>query len=129
MIMIVLLLHCMRFLLGSMFVLLLSFLISTATAQSRTLSLHDALPIFQPGALGPHPQRPGVAGDRHGGGQRALLAHADRKSTRLNSSHVRISYAVFCLKKKLVMCAFGYSVSFYGSSRLRATKIADLMAT
>src|SRR5690554_7121343 len=30
----------------------------------------------------------------------ALLLHQDRKSTRLNSSHVRISYAVFCLKKK-----------------------------
>src|SRR5436305_12036764 len=33
-------------------------------------------------------------------GQRRLLAIGDRKSTRLNSSHVRISYAVFCLKKK-----------------------------
>src|SRR3989442_11039234 len=33
-------------------------------------------------------------------GQR-LLSHPDRKSTRLNSSHVRISYAVFCLKKKI----------------------------
>src|SRR3989442_6942849 len=32
--------------------------------------------------------------------QRAIEAHGDRKSTRLNSSHVRISYAVFCLKKK-----------------------------
>src|SRR3989442_5794070 len=49
--------------------------------------------------------------DSHQGGERAALsfrnhfsdaarAYADRKSTRLNSSHVRISYAVFCLKKK-----------------------------
>src|SRR3989442_471658 len=40
-------------------------------------------------------QRP-MAGDRRPG----LVARPDRKSTRLNSSHVRISYAVFCLKKK-----------------------------
>src|SRR5438874_4203548 len=33
-------------------------------------------------------------------GQRARRSHQDRKSTRLNSSHVEISYAVFCLKKK-----------------------------
>src|SRR5204863_5887666 len=44
--------------------------------------------------------RPLPAGD-HAGRLRALLrAHRDRKSTRLNSSHVEISYAVFCLKKK-----------------------------
>src|SRR5436309_11278781 len=44
----------------------------------------------------------------HGGGKRGIadfcrhtrLVHGDRKSTRLNSSHVKISYAVFCLKKK-----------------------------
>src|SRR5437773_6855291 len=42
---------------------------------------------------------PGVAGFRPGG--RLLVGHAvDRKSTRLNSSHITISYAVFCLKKK-----------------------------
>src|SRR5436305_11238785 len=67
----------------------------TATTEIYTLSLHDALPICQRRA--------------HGGGQRVTvgpgLGHAvhadrDRKSTRLNSSHVRISYAVFCLKKK-----------------------------
>src|SRR6266498_4487911 len=49
------------------------------------------------------PNRPAVRCDRaqhrlrHGGWRLAL---GDRKSTRLNSSHVRISYAVFCLKKK-----------------------------
>src|SRR5215813_14552171 len=36
----------------------------------------------------------------HGRPPRHWRSHADRKSTRLNSSHVRISYAVFCLKKK-----------------------------
>src|SRR3989442_14498747 len=74
----------------------------TATTEIYTLSLHDALPISHrrdPSAalhpawtkrsarprlrVGAHPRRP-----------------QDRKSTRLNSSHVRTSYAVFCLKKK-----------------------------
>src|SRR5688572_32204501 len=64
----------------------------TATTEIYTLSLHDALPIF---ALDHFPPQLGV-----GFGQlpRALLE--DRKSTRLNSSHSQISYAVFCLKKK-----------------------------
>src|SRR5207302_8964100 len=71
-----------------------------ATTEIYTLSLHDALPIFQ-AALEVSPLL--LIG--------ALLALAlawafrttrwgDRKSTRLNSSHVKISYAVFCLKKK-----------------------------
>src|SRR5690625_5858989 len=91
------------------------------------LSLHDALPIFAdrlrgraevlPGPLGggvldtrlveqagiePQTDRVEVFGDG------VLLSvhhveriHRDRKSTRLNSSHVAISYAVFCLKKKI----------------------------
>src|SRR5215216_7237169 len=72
---------------------------ATATTEIYTLSLHDALPIFSPSVA-----------------RRADVAHAahqrlpdrrhradegeDRKSTRLNSSHQIISYAVFCLKKK-----------------------------
>src|SRR6266542_4025658 len=64
----------------------------TATTEIYTLSLHDALPILRrlrlaPGQLSPHCQ-----------GQ--TWAPEDRKSTRLNSSHGSISYAVFCLKKK-----------------------------
>src|SRR3989442_10902070 len=51
--------------------------------------------------------------DLHGGSpRRASLViaslHADRKSTRLNSSHVRISYAVFCLKKKKARPGFTF---------------------
>src|SRR5256885_9634332 len=87
----------------------------TATTEIYTLSLHDALPIFQAGPLEPAEpagghlpvggrggqvdRRAGRGEDtfqrdhRPGGGQ-------DRKSTRLNSSHLVISYAVFCLKKK-----------------------------
>src|SRR5256885_6528126 len=67
----------------------------TATTEIYTLSLHDALPICFP--------------ESHAYSF-AMLAYAsawlkrhepaDRKSTRLNSSHLVISYAVFCLKKK-----------------------------
>src|SRR3712207_7342139 len=86
----------------------------TATTEIYTLSLHDALPISR------HHPRPGQlvhAGrqlvvveadhDRPGGGRQAdrlprrrAVQARDRKSTRLNSSHANISYAVFCLKKK-----------------------------
>src|SRR5436190_12222705 len=71
---------------------------ATATTQIYTLSLHDALPISQPAATrlwdDVHPLDLGRAVV-----ERADAA-ADRKSTRLNSSHTVISYAVFCLKKK-----------------------------
>src|SRR2546422_2322968 len=84
---------------------LLFFFNDTATTEIYTLSLHDALPIS--------PEQLEVAGlgkdatgvEHHGLGddRRDLvtaLRHQDRKSTRLNSSHGYISYAVFCLKKK-----------------------------
>src|SRR5690348_17621095 len=79
------------------------FFIGTATTEIYTLSLHDALPICVQRAAGedPHhaPGRPGGTGRGHraGPGRRG-----DRKSTRLNSSHPSISYAVFCLKKKII---------------------------
>src|SRR5438034_9680699 len=68
---------------------------NTATTEIYTLSLHDALPIcYTPGSLaGPIERR---VEDLLCGNRRLL----DRKSTRLNSSHTVISYAVFCLKKK-----------------------------
>src|SRR5471032_3598632 len=62
----------------------------TATTEIYTLSLHDALPICD-GAIR-------VTFGACGDGQHEL--RVDRKSTRLNSSHITISYAVFCLKKK-----------------------------
>src|SRR5215475_15516686 len=69
------------------------FFIDTATTEIYTLSLHDALPIpAKPAARMARSPRADI--------QRASLCRADRKSTRLNSSHVKISYAVFCLKKK-----------------------------
>src|SRR2546430_6580287 len=86
---------------------LLFFFNDTATTEIYTLSLHDALPISPLRAL-----RAGVgrvrgvalegrdADDRFRRLERAGLRVGDRKSTRLNSSHSQISYAVFCLKKK-----------------------------
>src|SRR3970282_1136902 len=65
----------------------------TATTEIYTLSLHDALPICSHADPRSQAGRPGPAA---GLGRAA----ADRKSTRLNSSHITISYAVFCLKKK-----------------------------
>src|SRR2546430_13540881 len=78
----------------------------TATTEIYTLSLHDALPISHTGGRLPDPaasRRDGRprTGTRPSPPAAALLRNSlDRKSTRLNSSHSQISYAVFCLKKK-----------------------------
>src|ERR1039457_7601580 len=61
----------------------------TATTEIYTLSLHDALPIYWAIHCNHIPAR-----------HVSIPNDADRKSTRLNSSHLVISYAVFCLKKK-----------------------------
>src|SRR5687768_17677545 len=77
----------------------------TATTEIYTLSLHDALPISTP-ILKPiiehnhHEFRSITGGYVYHGKRLKELQGADRKSTRLNSSHGYISYAVFCLKKK-----------------------------
>src|SRR6266705_4786362 len=63
-----------------------------ATTEIYTLSLHDALPIFAP-------DRPTAEMDEVPLVRHAVLGE-DRKSTRLNSSHRTISYAVICLTKK-----------------------------
>src|SRR5689334_24014834 len=88
------------------------FLKDPPATEIYTLSLHDALPIFRRhsarlssldwiarsvcaeivSGLGKHPARPS--------GCSTVMSSEDRKSTRLNSSHSSISYAVFCLKKK-----------------------------
>src|SRR5690554_7635313 len=87
----------------------------TATTQIYTLSLHDALPIYGVPRQGDDPLDQGItthqpvalAGTSDFLGLKnddittlRFPEFIDRKSTRLNSSHVRISYAVFCLKKK-----------------------------
>src|SRR5688572_31115559 len=88
----------------------------TATTEIYTLSLHDALPIYHRPGLD-HRERRGCGihlrvalfalhraahalGARRAGGFSGEVGAGDRKSTRLNSSHSQISYAVFCLKKK-----------------------------
>src|SRR5690606_42073652 len=83
-----------------------------ATTATYTLSLHDALPIY---TTSPSPascsstestSSTTTGGARtfarrtHAASSRCRPTAQDRKSTRLNSSHVKISYAVFCLKKK-----------------------------
>src|SRR5438132_12893751 len=82
-----------------------------ATTEIYTLSLHDALPIYGVEAAGAggrgvkaSARARGQAGSPDGDGRcdggAAYAGAGDRKSTRLNSSHTVISYAVFCLKKK-----------------------------
>src|SRR2546429_2767808 len=75
----------------------------TATTEIYTLSLHDALPIFL-GELAERLLRLPIARRLRAGEKvRERNVHGlDRKSTRLNSSHGYISYAVFCLKKKKI---------------------------
>src|SRR5204863_4655509 len=82
----------------------------TATTEIYTLSLHDALPISQPRSIASwrSANMPAVRASGRGVVSRSATRSRsgdesraiDRKSTRLNSSHVEISYAVFCLKKK-----------------------------
>src|SRR5207244_13260558 len=93
----------------TLFSIFFFFFHAPATTEIYTLSLHDALPISRASAVGrrercrrtalrlarrgsdsPGPSRRDIPGD----------TARDRKSTRLNSSHQIISYAVFCLKKK-----------------------------
>src|SRR2546426_11971865 len=95
----------------------------TATTEIYTLSLHDALPIYHGGALISLQQHKQLVADplsrnppqtRTGRLDRRLQPRsegeaedgADRKSTRLNSSHLVISYAVFCLKKKKILTVY-----------------------
>src|SRR5450432_4697662 len=73
--------------------MLFFFFNDTATTEIYTLSLHDALPIFR---RRPHRRLQGALLGVSGFGR----SKGDRKSTRLNSSHDQISYAVFCLKKQ-----------------------------
>src|SRR5207253_10162466 len=93
-------------------------LLATLPPMFYTLSLHDALPICMVqglvqefvgfiGKSGISPHHLGKPGMKHShvpnpkiSSPKETTNHTDRKSTRLNSSHVAISYAVFCLKKK-----------------------------
>src|SRR5207253_8824887 len=77
----------------------------------HTLSLHDALPISSPPRRWPRSSLPAASASPISSSiptstsipARCRRFSTDRKSTRLNSSHVAISYAVFCLKKKIII--------------------------
>src|SRR3989442_7659702 len=94
----------------------------TATTEIYTLSLHDALPISE---VRPALLRAGREGLSHGRDRlhRRPIA-TDRKSTRLNSSHVRISYAVFCLKKKKIRDA--ELITVYNDIRTALLQVLDV---
>src|SRR5258708_30255917 len=84
------------------YIFLFFFFNDTATTEIYTLSLHDALPIYHVLAA---TRLEAAQGRQQRAYQQLIHPHAadqkrDRKSTRLNSSHQIISYAVFCLKKK-----------------------------
>src|SRR2546430_11479546 len=100
----------------------------TATTEIYTLSLHDALPISHGPGRDRRPGRqrrgrralPRCEGERHRPGRvpphRGAGHRSDRKSTRLNSSHSQISYAVFCLKKKTSEQLLVYGSCLLGDS-------------
>src|SRR3712207_8021260 len=98
----------------------------TAASEIYTLSLHDALPILATTEM--PPEATGVAAGVGGDAGTAVgevvsaapalgvtaspettIVPRDRKSTRLNSSHANISYAVFCLKKKQFFSLSSYA--------------------
>src|SRR5436190_12134142 len=105
----------------------LFFFIVTATTEIYTLSLHDALPIWlilsQPLSIAWRYQTDQTT-DFTPAADEQTVFFPDRKSTRLNSSHTVISYAVFCLKKKNYIAethqhgnAFPHRASKAGSRR------------
>src|SRR5688572_32534977 len=98
----------------------------TPTAEIYTLSLHDALPISRASASANR------GGPRRNNPARATRpptpwrpCPTDRKSTRLNSSHSQISYAVFCLKKKTNKIQASRAVFFLGA--LLSSTILNLL--
>src|SRR3712207_8296078 len=92
----------------TLYVSVIFFFNDTATTEIYTLSLHDALPISQAATVPTRWLLPRPDKEHHSARSRPLAERLDnsiqkrrdRKSTRLNSSHANISYAVFCLKKK-----------------------------
>src|SRR5438270_2053598 len=94
----------------------------TATTEIYTLSLHDALPISTTIVATALPIRLVIA--RVSDMNRSTpTSSVDRKSTRLNSSHSQISYAVFCLKKKIKI------THVVSQDRLRASKLMTLISS
>src|SRR5690348_18109891 len=104
------------------------FLNDTATTEIYTLSLHDALPIYYAFPIGvgldATGQLNGAAGQYNTIGSNHITG-ADRKSTRLNSSHPSISYAVFCLKKKNIQSHF---LTFFHANPATEDKVLTIIS-
>src|SRR5438132_4416378 len=108
--------------------LLFFFFNDTAPTEIYTLSLHDALPISgRARLLGvADPRRAACRRRRRGRLGLAAADHErDRKSTRLNSSHTVISYAVFCLKKKKIHQLAGAQKSEQGAEHIIQRQLRD----
>src|SRR5256885_12580305 len=106
--MLVVLFSCLLLSAAPLFCWFFFFFNDTATTEIYTLSLHDALPICvraRRRARSAAARRRECARPRC----RPRRSRSDRKSTRLNSSHLVISYAVFCLKKKKHKTALSHS--------------------
>src|SRR5258708_12140601 len=95
----------------------------TATTEIYTLSLHDALPIWSASSPRSSASTRSLRATRWRRGACSRRTRRDRKSTRLNSSHQIISYAVFCLKKKKKKHSrvASHSAPTYQSPQLNAT--------
>src|SRR2546422_8561964 len=87
----------------------------TATTEIYTLSLHDALPIYR------DPPRPRSRDRGPATNRSSTRSWTDRKSTRLNSSHGYISYAVFCLKKKKKKRRHNFEIVDFATHHQRMT--------
>src|SRR5205814_5917745 len=85
---------------GYVSISLFFFFNAPAPTEIYTLSLHDALPIWTASDGGRAGNQPARKRGFPWSCAAARAGNPDRKSTRLNSSHLGISYAVFCLKKK-----------------------------
>src|SRR2546429_7159449 len=103
----------------------LFFFNDTATTEIYTLSLHDALPIWVMWPSRIAVQMSVACRPRVAWSTLQSPSGTDRKSTRLNSSHGYISYAVFCLKKKNTDDAEFNATGFIPSNRQRAETLTN----
>src|SRR5256885_7149931 len=118
---------CLLFILFLPILFFFFFFNDTATTEIYTLSLHDALPISSSAssratadASGPRRKS-----ERE---RNSSLRCPDRKSTRLNSSHLVISYAVFCLKKKKKITTNRYTTTMFAREHAtRSCQISDCL--
>src|SRR5438876_7246093 len=102
---------------------------STPSAEIYTLSLHDALPIFAADEGEDARKLPLCEIPQIAAADAIACRDLDRKSTRLNSSHPSISYAVFCLKKKTTRLPAHQSVlqSVVNASTWNASRLPSLV--